>query len=235
MLSASDVETYRACPLRYKFARVLRIPREPTLNQRFGILVHQVLERFHGSGSGGPDDILRLLDAGWRRGGFTDSDEERQLREKARVALLRYHDRLERGRRRAALVRALVQLPARPPPDPRPRRPRRRAGRRRLRADRLQDGRPQARRAAARRRPARALRGRRARGLAARGDRAHLLVRARRRPRAARAPTTARATWIEDVVEEVGAGILAQGFEPTPSHAVCAMCEYRIACPAAER
>ncbi len=42
-------------------------------------------------------------------------------------------------------------------------------------------------------------------------------------------------TSIEDVVEEVGAGILAQGFEPTPSHAVCAMCEYRIACPAAER
>ena len=40
---------------------------------------------------------------------------------------------------------------------------------------------------------------------------------------------------IEDVVEEVGAGILAQGFEPTPSYAVCAMCEYRIACPAAER
>ena len=39
--------TYRTCPLRYKFARVFRIPQEPTLNQRFGILVHQVLERFH--------------------------------------------------------------------------------------------------------------------------------------------------------------------------------------------
>ena len=46
-LSASDIETYRACPLRYKFARVLRVPQEPTLNQRFGILVHQVLERYH--------------------------------------------------------------------------------------------------------------------------------------------------------------------------------------------
>ena len=30
--------------------------------------------------------------SGWRRGGFSDSDEERQLREKARVALLRYHE-----------------------------------------------------------------------------------------------------------------------------------------------
>ena len=48
MLSASDIDTYRTCPLKYKFARVFRIPQEPTLNQRFGILVHQVLERFHG-------------------------------------------------------------------------------------------------------------------------------------------------------------------------------------------
>ena len=47
MLSASDIDTYRTCPLKYKFARVFRIPQEPTLHQRFGILVHQVLERFH--------------------------------------------------------------------------------------------------------------------------------------------------------------------------------------------
>ena len=140
-----------------------------------------------------------------------------------------------RGRRRAALVRALVQLPARAPPDPRTRRPRRRAAGRRLRADRLQDGRAQACGAAARRRPARALRGRRARGVAARGDRAHLLLRARRRARAARRPRTARACRSRTWSRRSGAGILAQGFEPTPSHAVCAMCEYRIACPAAER
>ena len=91
VLSASDVETYRICPLRYKFARVFRIPQEPTLNQRFGILVHQVLERFHaGGGTHTLAELLGLLDAGWRRGGFGDSDEERQLREKATHALTRY-------------------------------------------------------------------------------------------------------------------------------------------------
>ena len=47
MLSASDIDTYRICPLKYKFARVFRIPQEPTIHQRFGIVVHQVLERFH--------------------------------------------------------------------------------------------------------------------------------------------------------------------------------------------
>ena len=52
LLSASDIDTYRTCPLKYKFARVFRIPQEPTLHQRFGILVHQVLERFHGEEPG---------------------------------------------------------------------------------------------------------------------------------------------------------------------------------------
>ena len=85
MLSASDIDTYRACPLKYKFARVFRIPQEPTLHQRFGILVHQVLERHHAGSdqSAGLPELLGLLDAGWRRGGFGDSEEERQLRGKA--------------------------------------------------------------------------------------------------------------------------------------------------------
>src|SRR5215208_1313205 len=94
MLSASDIDTYRICPLKYKFARVFRIPQEPTIHQRFGILVHQVLERFHArETSASLPELLGLLDAGWRRAGFGDSDEERQLREKATTALARYHER----------------------------------------------------------------------------------------------------------------------------------------------
>src|SRR5437899_10756328 len=93
-LSASDVVTYRSCPLRYKFARVLRIPTEQTLHQRFGIAVHQVLERFHSDGAETLAQMLDLFDAGWRRGGFGDSERERRLHEKGRAALTRYHVRL---------------------------------------------------------------------------------------------------------------------------------------------
>src|ERR1700750_1064669 len=71
VLSASDIDTYRTCPLKYKFARVFRIPQEPTVHQRFGIVVHQVLERFHAREevSGSLPELLGLLDFSWRRGG----------------------------------------------------------------------------------------------------------------------------------------------------------------------
>jgi len=42
------------------------------------------------------------------------------------------------------------------------------------------------------------------------------------------------ASMITETVFEVADGILAQGFEPTPSYAACSICDYRIVCPAAE-
>jgi DNA helicase-2/ATP-dependent DNA helicase PcrA len=234
VLSASDVETYLACPLRYKFARVLRIPREPTLNQRFGIFVHQVLERYHGSGGGGPDQMLRLLEVGWRRGGFSDTDEERQLHGKARAALLRYQQRIgadggeprwfERSfvfplgrhhiRGRVDRVDALagggyelIDYKTGPP----------------KRAEQLRDDVQLALYAVA---------AREAWQLEA-TERTYYYVLDDARVQLG--PDDGARERIEDAVEDVGAGILAQGFEPTPSYAVCAMCEYRIACPAVER
>jgi DNA helicase-2/ATP-dependent DNA helicase PcrA len=105
MLSATDIEIYRTCPLKYKFARVYSIPKEQTLPQRFGILVHNVLERYHsllsGDENGGgssanrsdADKLLGLFENGWQRLGFGDSNEERQLHDKAVVALGRYSER----------------------------------------------------------------------------------------------------------------------------------------------
>ena len=90
MLSASDIDTYRICPLKYKFARVFRIPQEPTIHQRFGIVVHQVLERFHTQGGGSLEHLMELFEASWRRSGFGDSDDEQQFRERAVEALERY-------------------------------------------------------------------------------------------------------------------------------------------------
>jgi DNA helicase-2/ATP-dependent DNA helicase PcrA len=259
LLSATDIETYRTCPLKYKFARVFRIPSEPTMNQRFGILVHQVLERFHGrvTSHGGRRDergvpgdsgaasrrpegetllpeLLGLLEAGWRRGGFGDSEEERQFRAKATQALVRYHDRFQQEDGEPVWFERAFQF---------------RMGPHLLRGrvdrvDRLPDGgyelidyktgRPKT--------PAQ-LREDVQLSLYAVGARESWQLEAAQQAYYyvlddEKVPVERSAEdrdWITETVLTVAEGIEGQGFEPTPSWAACSMCDYRIACPAAER
>ncbi len=194
-LSASDIDLYRICPLKYKFARVFAIPQEPTINQRFGILIHQVLERFHAEEmrAGGADDepltaapgsidrLLGLFEAGWRRQGFGSSDDELQYRDRAVAALARYQERHSRSDSEPVWLERNFSF-AIGPHQLRGRVDRvDRLPGRRLRADRLQDRRPRLGPEARRRRPDRPLPARRPRGLGDRRRVGQLLVRARRR------------------------------------------------------
>ncbi len=99
-LSATDIETYRMCPLKYKFVRIYSIPQQQTVQQRFGILFHNVLEHFHSelarrrdseNGRGSLERLTGLFESGWRRSGLGSTDDERQLHEKAIAALRKYH------------------------------------------------------------------------------------------------------------------------------------------------
>jgi len=233
VLSASDIDAYLTCPLKYKFARVFRIPAEPTIHQRFGIVVHQALERFHVGQGHNLAELLGLLDTAWRRSGFGDSEEERQLYQKARDSLTRYAERFaseqegepvwfERSfsfRMGPHLLRGRVD-----------------------RIDRLHDGgyelidyktgRPKS--AAELRDDVQlslyAVGAREAWSLdGAQGSYYYVLDDTR-----VRVPPS-DGGWIADTVMEVAEGIGSQGFEPTPSFSVCSRCDFRIACPAAER
>jgi DNA helicase II / ATP-dependent DNA helicase PcrA len=236
MLSAGDIETYRTCPLKYKFARVFRIPSEPTINQRFGILVHQVLERFHAGGtvSRSLPELLGLLEAGWRRGGFGDSEEERQLRTKATNSLIRYHERFQGEEAEPVWFERAFQFKMGP-----------HLLRGRVdRVDRLPDGgyelidyktgRPKT--AAQLREDVQlslyAVGARESWQLEA-AQQAYYYVLDDEKVPVERSEEDR--DWITDTVLEVADGIQGQGFEPTPSYAACSMCDYRIACPAAER
>jgi DNA helicase-2/ATP-dependent DNA helicase PcrA len=250
-LSASDIQTYRACPLRYKFARVLRIPTEQTVHQRFGIVVHQVLERFHADGGQTLAQLLELLDARWRRAGFGESERDRDLFEKAQVALTRYHARL--GGQDSQPVWFERQFDFRLGPH-----------HVRGRVDRVDRVRATGVTA----------------GIsvgeadATDTDVAYELIDYKTsRPRTAEQlqddiqlslyALAAREDWklecsqqayyyvlddlkvpvsrddrdaesVKGIVLEVGEGILAQEFEATPSRVACSICDYRIVCPAAE-
>jgi len=235
LLSAGDIDTYRTCPLKYKFARVFRIPSEPTINQRFGILVHQVLERYHASGGRTLDELLGLLEAGWRRNGFgAGGEEERQLHAKADGSLRRYFERTQAEEGEPVWFEKGFQF---------------RLGAHTLRGrvdrvDRLpggeyelidyKTGRPKTQAQ---------LRDDVQLALYAVGAREAWQLEASRQAYLyvlddTKVPVPSDELdqeWIQDTVFEVADGILAQGFEPTPSYAACSICDYRIACPAAER
>jgi DNA helicase-2/ATP-dependent DNA helicase PcrA len=236
VLSASDIDTYRACPLKYKFARVFRIPQAPTIHQRFGILVHQVLERFHKdeASTGSLAELLGLLDFGWRRGGFGDSEEERQLRGKAAGALSRYHERFASEESEPVWFERQFTFKVGP-----------HVLRGRVdRVDRLpsgeyelidyKTGRPKTSDQLAEdvQLSLYAVAARQAWELdASRGAYYYLLDDQR-----VHIPEDAnRGEWISAVVHEVAEGIRSQGFEPTPSFEACSICDYRLVCPASER
>jgi DNA helicase II / ATP-dependent DNA helicase PcrA len=237
VLSASDIDTYRTCPLKYKFARVFRIPQEPSVHQRFGIVVHQVLERFHAGRegiSGTLSELLGLLDAGWRRGGFGDSEEERQLRGKAAGALTRYHARFQSEDAEPMWFERAFAFKLGP-----------HLLRGRVdRVDRLpggeyelidyKTGRPKS--------PTQliddvqlslyAVGAREAWSLDSSQQAYYYLLDDQKV--SVPADRRDRFEWIREVAMEVADGILSQGFEPTPSFAACSVCDYRLVCPAAE-
>jgi DNA helicase II / ATP-dependent DNA helicase PcrA len=246
-LSASDIDLYRTCPLKYKFARVFAIPQEPTINQRFGILVHQVLERFHseelraasgveagiGAPAGSLDRLLTLFEAGWRRAGFGSSDDELQYRDRAVASLSRYQERHHRSdadpvwlERSFSFTIGPHQLRGRVD-----------------RIDRLPGGgyelidykTGQAKAAAELADDVQLalyrLGAREAWRIEAELASYWYVLDDERVPVAA-APDDAER--VERTVLEAGAGITSQDFEPRPSYEICSWCDYRLICPASE-
>jgi DNA helicase-2/ATP-dependent DNA helicase PcrA len=281
-LSASDIDTYRTCPLRYKFARVLRIPSAPTRNQRFGIVVHQVLERYHAAGDETLARLLDLLEASWRRSGFGNDEHERALHAKARAALERYHARLHgqdsepvwferqfsfrvgphqlRGRvDRVDRVRGRLDDASGHAGAGGHAGASGHAGGEGGRSGTKGEGRPGG--------------GEGWPGGGEEREEYELIDYKTSRPKTAaqlsddiqlslyalaareswqldatrqayyyvlddvKVPLSGErdAEWVTDTVLQVGEGILGQRFEPTPSPSACALCDYRIVCPAAER
>ncbi len=236
-LSASDLDLYLTCPLKYKFARVFGIPQEPTINQRFGILIHNVLERFHKEGEErGEEGLQRLMDlfeVGWRRTGFGSSDDELQFRDRAREAMRLYWERESEAEGEPVWLEKKFDI---------------RIGEHHVRGrvdrvDRLPDGGHELIDYKTGERKSEAdlesdlqlalyrLAAREAWQLEAKTGSYYYVLDADKVAAPIRPDDAER---VERTVLQVGEGVLGQDFEPRPSPAVCSWCDYRLICPAAE-
>jgi DNA helicase-2/ATP-dependent DNA helicase PcrA len=233
-LSASDLDLYLTCPLKYKFGRVFGIPQEPTINQRFGILIHNVLERFHkDDGAGGLERLMELFESGWRRTGFGSSDDELQFRDRAREAMRLYWEREAEAEGKPLWLERKFDIKIGP----------HRVRGRVDRVDRLADGSHELIDYKTGERKSEAalendlqlalyrVAAREDWGLEASSCSYYYVLDAEK----VAAPTKPDdAERVERTVLEVGEGVLGQDFEPRPSPTTCGWCDYRLICPAAE-
>ena len=233
-LSATDIDLYLSCPLKYKFARVFGIPTPKTVNQKFGILIHDVLERFHREGAeASGEELVGMMEAGWARAGLEDSADEGQFRERAREALTEYREaEAESDSEVVSLERKFdVELGGY------------RVTGRVDRVDRHPDGSFELidYKTGAAVDPERLggdlqltlyrLAAERAWGIEP-SVLTYYYVMDSARAEVASGPEDLER--VERTVVEVGEAILAQDFEPTPSPSTCGWCDFRTICPAAE-
>lgn len=239
-LSATDLDMYLTCPLKYKFARVFGIPTPPTVNMRFGIVIHNVLQRFHeleqDVGRPVPDGenrLMGLLEEGWRRGGFGETHDELQFLDRAREAMRAYWQSEQRSDSEVAFLERQFEFKVGP-----------HFLRGRVdRVDRGPDGEFEV---------IDYKTGQRVDSSRHGGDIQIALYRLGAREAWGIEPEAGSYYYVlegekvavesgpedrervERTVLEVGEGVLGQDFEPRPSPAVCGWCDFKLVCPAAE-
>ena len=91
-LSASAIETYEQCPLKYRFGRIDGIPQTASKPQLvFGNIIHVVLQRFHEPGKElTKDRIVKLLEEEWKKGEFDYTVREEKFFDQGQEMLSRY-------------------------------------------------------------------------------------------------------------------------------------------------
>ena len=98
-ISPSDLQTYRTCPLRFRFARVDRIPQPERPGGKIGTAAHLALEaHYRPDGDGGDGQALvARFEAQLHRLGVADTAEGEQALRRGREHMPAYHDRVVRG------------------------------------------------------------------------------------------------------------------------------------------
>ena len=91
-LSASAIDTYKTCPLKFRFSKIDGLPQNAKKPQLiFGNIIHKVLQRFHE-----PDKmissnrIIRLLNEEWKKDDFDYQIREQKFKEQGIEILEKY-------------------------------------------------------------------------------------------------------------------------------------------------
>jgi DNA helicase-2/ATP-dependent DNA helicase PcrA len=101
-LSFYAIDDYLTCPLKYKFAHVLRVPLAPHHSIIYGSALHQAVQEFHRRHARGQvmteDELVAAFERAWTNDGFLSREHEEARLEAGRTALRRFRaEQLEPG------------------------------------------------------------------------------------------------------------------------------------------
>jgi DNA helicase II / ATP-dependent DNA helicase PcrA len=95
-LSFYQVDDYLTCPLKYRYAHVLRVPIAPHHSIVYGSALHQAVQEFHRLQARGQlmseDDLLAAFDRAWSNEGFLTREHEEARLAAGRDALRRFRE-----------------------------------------------------------------------------------------------------------------------------------------------
>jgi DNA helicase-2/ATP-dependent DNA helicase PcrA len=83
-LSASSLEVYEDCPLKFKFGHYLKIPTGPQAALSFGNIMHRSVRRYfelRAQGQASFEAVKAFYDSSWRSTGFEDEYQEQAYRQ----------------------------------------------------------------------------------------------------------------------------------------------------------
>tara|TARA_Y100000758_G_scaffold237964_1_gene174180 strand:- start:1359 stop:4367 length:3009 start_codon:yes stop_codon:yes gene_type:complete len=83
-LSASSINDYESCPYKYRLKHIDKVPERKTrATMEFGIIIHNVLDEFHGKGNQSLKQMMDLLDKHWRKDAFEYLLREEEFKKQA--------------------------------------------------------------------------------------------------------------------------------------------------------
>jgi ATP-dependent DNA helicase UvrD/PcrA len=107
-LSFYQIDDYQTCPLKYKFAHVLRIPLLPNHQIIYGSALHKAAQAFNlaklNNQKFSQKDLIDVLENSWSSEGFISREHEEKRLASAKKALKNFYNREKKSKRKIKYV-----------------------------------------------------------------------------------------------------------------------------------
>ncbi|MEK7748353.1 MAG: ATP-dependent DNA helicase [Nitrospirota bacterium] len=107
-LSHYQIDDYLTCPLKYKYIHILRVPIYKNHAIVYGSAIHQAIAAYLTARVSGDafslDDLLLVLEKGWKSEGYLSREHEEQRLATGRIALQKFYEKEEQSNHRPTHV-----------------------------------------------------------------------------------------------------------------------------------